>query len=330
MGYSKETYAKAHSIMQDRRMNALREADLRKEQFYKKYPRAQQVERALSQTAAKAGNAVLSGANAKEELLKLKAANLSLQKELAAILTGAGVPDDYLEARFTCKTCCDKGYMDGKMCSCFLSLLKDVAYEELNALSPLSLCGFESFSLRYYTDAPQDGGTSPKRRMQQIFSFCKEYARSFQEDSESLLLVGATGLGKTHLALAIANEVINRGYGVVYCSVPDIARRLEQEHFSKGSEEPTQQSLTQCDLLILDDLGTEFTTPFTSSALYHIFNTRLMRTKPTIISTNLSLEEMERAYSERFVSRLAGSCQRLTFLGRDVRIQMKKESLSKR
>ncbi len=330
MGYSKETYAKAHSIMQDRRMNALREADLRKEQFYQKHPRAQQIERELSKTAAKAGKAVLSGANAKEELLKLKEANLSLQKELSAILTDAGVQDGYLEAHFTCEKCCDKGYIDGKMCSCFQSLLKDIAFEELNALSPLSLCDFESFSLRYYADTPQDGGISPRRRMQQILAFCREYAKSFKEDSESLLLVGATGLGKTHLALAIANEVISRGYGVVYCSVPDIARRLEQEHFSKGGEELTQQSLTHCDLLILDDLGTEFTTPFTSSALYHIFNTRLMRAKPTIISTNLSLEEMERAYSERFVSRIAGNCQRLTFLGRDVRIQMKKESLSKR
>lgn len=332
MGYSRDIYLAAENEMQERRMDAMRKADERKAQFYEKYPRALAIERALLQTGAKIGKAVVSGADVKQELLKLREANLAQQKELKELFERAGVPEDYLQPHFHCENCQDKGYIDGKRCGCMETLLKEKAFDKLNRLSPLSLSSFATFSLEYYPDERTSSGPSPKKRMAQIFDYCKKYAREFTPKSDSLVFCGATGLGKTHLALAIANEATNLGYGVVYCSVPDIVQALEKEQFSRHTDEndgSVKRALLDCDLLILDDLGTEFITQFTSGAVYNIFNSRLTAGKPTVISTNLSGKEMERYYSERFVSRVMGNCQRLDFIGSDVRILLKKKQLEK-
>lgn len=333
MGYSRDIYLAAEDEMQARRMDAMRKADQRKEQFYEKYPRALAIERELLQTGVKVGKAVVSGADVRQELLKLKEANLALQKELKDIFERAGVPQDYLQPHFHCESCEDKGYIDGKRCGCMETLLKEKAFDKLNRLSPLSLSSFASFSLEYYADERIGSGPSPKRRMAQILSYCKKYAKEFTPKSDSLVFCGATGLGKTHLALAIANEVTSLGYGVVYCSVPDIVQALEKEQFSKRTDEndgAVRKALLDCDLLILDDLGAEFITQFTCGAVYNLFNSRLTAGKPTVVSTNLSLKEMEKYYSERFVSRVMGNCQRLDFVGSDVRVLIKKERMNKK
>ena len=134
---------------------------------------------------------------------------------------------------------------------------------------------------------------------------------------------GATGLGKTHLSLAIANEVLNKGYYAVYVSAPTILSRLENSHFDYNSneEEHLMQTLTDCDLLIIDDLGTEFQTPYSKTTIYNLFNNRILKRKPVIINTNLSIREIQDAYSQRFVSRIIGECDRLEFLGKDIRAQ---------
>ena len=134
---------------------------------------------------------------------------------------------------------------------------------------------------------------------------------------------GATGLGKTHLSLSIANELLGRGYSVVYVSAPDILFQLEKAHFSYGydSESDLISTLSECDLLIIDDLGTEFSTNFTVSQIYNIFNNRILRSKPVIINTNLTIKELENSYSQRFVSRVMGTCDKLDFVGRDIRPQ---------
>lgn len=334
MGYSRDVYLAAEDEMQQRRLDALRKADERSAQFYEKYPRALELERELLQTGVKAGKAVVSGADVKEELLKLKEANLAQQKELRTIFERAGVPEDYLQPHFHCEKCEDKGYIDGKRCACMETLLREKAFDKLNRLSSLSLSSFETFSLAYYSDERTEAGPSPKRRMTQILNYCKKYAKEFTPQSDSLVFCGATGLGKTHLALAIANELTNAGFGVVYCSAPDAVQALEKEQFSRNAGDHddggVRKALLDCDLLILDDLGAEFITQFTSGAVYNVFNSRLTAGKPTIISTNLSLKEMEKYYSERFVSRISGSCQRLDFIGSDVRVLIKKERLCKK
>ncbi|MGN0594083.1 MAG: ATP-binding protein, partial [Hominimerdicola sp.] len=165
---------------------------------------------------------------------------------------------------------------------------------------------------------------SSYEQIKNILSYCKEYADGFNENSKSLFMKGNTGLGKTHLSLSIANEVIKKGYGVIYVSAPSLVTQLEKEHFSYNKEDAkTEDALLDCDLLIIDDLGTEFTTPFSTSAIYNIFNSRLLADKPIIFNTNLSLQELEKLYSQRFVSRIIGEAVRLDFFGKDIRILKK-------
>lgn len=323
MGYTKEIYDLASQKLDNIRRNSIREANMRRESLYKKYPRAKEIERLLSSTAVSAAKAVLNGENTKEQLTKLKASNMALQEELSEILKKEGLKSDYLDIKYSCNYCKDEGYVDGIMCSCMKQLLRKEAYNKLNSLSPLSLCSFDSFLTEFYSTEPiRENGPSPRKRMEDILRYCKNYAANFALDSQSLLMQGATGLGKTHLSLAIAKVAINKGYGVIYGSAPNIITKLEKERFRFSKDDESLNSdehLISCDLLILDDLGTEFSTSFSNATIYNIINSRIMANKPTIISTNLSLKELEKAYTERLVSRVIGNTVRLEFLGHDVR-----------
>ena len=162
---------------------------------------------------------------------------------------------------------------------------------------------------------------SERERMRKYFDYCKNYAKTFDVNSRNILMRGNTGLGKTHLSLAIAREVIENGFGVIYCSTPEILSKLEKERFGKSYEnsEDSEETLKECDLLILDDVGSEFQTSFTKNIIYNIINFRISHQKPTIISTNLELEELETIYSQRLVSRLWGEYVIMNFVGRDIR-----------
>lgn len=322
MGYSREVYEAADRILSQRRKDAETAAAARKAAFYKDCPEAEKIETALSSTAIAAARAVLAGNNTKEQLLKLKESNLALQKKLGELLASAGHGTDFLEPHYSCKSCGDVGYIDGRMCGCMKKLLRAEAYNSLNALTPLSLCTFESFSLHYYPDDSGDSGRkSPRSMMADVFYNCRKYAESFSLSSPSLIMQGGTGLGKTHISLAIANAVIQKGFGVVYCSVNNIITKLEREHFGRDDDGNSDRLLLDCDLLILDDLGTEFKSAFSSAEIYNIVNTRLMTHKPTIISTNLSMQELQERYTERFASRIMGDYVRVMFYGRDNRLQ---------
>lgn len=324
MGYSKEIYEAANKKITLIRQTAISEAARRKQAFFKHYPRAREIEKALSSTAIQVARAVLAGNDDKIALLnEFKEKNLRLQSELAEILKKASLPEDYLEVRYNCSLCKDQGHVGGKTCGCLKQLLKKEAYDRLNQLSPLALCTFSSFSLDYYSTIPIAGSTlTPRKRMEDIFRYCRDYAENFTANSPSLLMQGATGLGKTHLSLAIAKAAIDKGYGVIYGSTQNIVTKLEKERFRYNhdtSPAESEQYFIDCDLLILDDLGTEFSTQFSNAAIYNIVNSRIMTGKPTIISTNLSMKELERSYTERLVSRIMGNNIRLAFLGGDVR-----------
>ncbi|HEX3037762.1 MAG TPA: ATP-binding protein [Oscillospiraceae bacterium] len=323
MGYGKEVYNTAMSIMNERHSRAVDEMQEHKTAFYAVYPRAAQIEQTLSTTAITAAKAVLGGKDVKEQLTKLKESNLSLQAELKGYLKHAELPEDYIQAHFQCKYCEDTGFIDGQMCDCFKKLLRIEAYKRLNALTPLSLSTFDSFSLKYYPDeSEKEDGIPPKKQMEGILRYCRNYAESFSNSSSSIIMQGGTGLGKTHLSLAIANAAIDKGFGVIYGSAQNMVTNLERERFSRDDNtDDTNRLLLGCDLLILDDLGTEFATSFVNAAIYNIVNTRLMAQKPTIISTNLSIHELEQRYTERFVSRVIGSYVCLKFCGKDVRQQ---------
>lgn len=314
----------AEKELENLRKNQIEENDRRKHIFYQKFKRAHEIENQLSRTSIEAAKAVLSGADSKKMLLELKDKNLSLQKELHDLLSSANLPLDYLEVKYRCPECKDTGYVDGIMCSCLKKLIKQITYDSLNKLSPLSLSTFETFNTNLYPDKEISDGVNARLHMEKIFHFCKQYALNFNKMSENLFMQGATGLGKTHLSLAIANAVINDGHNVIYTSTPNIISKLEKEHFNHSlQEDETENHLIECELLILDDLGTEFQTNFSNATIYNIINSRIMYQKPTIISTNLSVKEIQSAYSKRLVSRIMGDYKRLFFLGNDMRQYLK-------
>lgn len=328
MGYSSSVYKAASDTLHERRLNAEKAAERRKEEVYKKFPRVKELKKQISMGGIKTARAVLAGGDVKEAVSKLRDQNLAMQAEVKRILTDNGYPANYFEPKYFCKKCEDKGYYDinGKTvrCSCMKSALVTCACAELNRYAPLSLSTFESFDLEYYDKSINPKvKTSPYEHMSKVFRFCQNYADNFSKNSESILMSGETGLGKTHLSLAIANEVIKKGYGVVYASAPPIISKLEKEYFSSDKDDSLFSMLADCDLLIIDDLGTEFYSQFAVSQFYNLFNSRMLSNKPIIINTNLTITELKEKYTDRFVSRICGNARQLDFLGRDIRIRRK-------
>ena len=330
MPYSNDILIRAKELLAERRLNAVRAADYKREQLYTQEPRLREIDRELSQIGIDTAKTILKSDDSSVNMQELADRSLKLQNEYNEILEKLGFRSNDLEPAYHCDQCSDTGYIEENnrtiVCECLKKLMSDIACEQLNSDSPLKLCTFDSFKLDYYSDQPDQSGSIPLNRMSKIFNYCVDYADHFSLNSRSIVMRGATGLGKTHLSLAIANEVIRKGMSVVYVSAPDILSRLEREHFSYQyrEEEGTFNSLLKCDLLIIDDLGTEFISQFSVSAVYNIFNSRILSGKPMIINTNLSVNELLTTYSQRFVSRMMGSCDKLDFIGEDIRPRLRK------
>lgn len=327
MGYSNEIYKIAKAKIEERRMNAERESDRRRKELYAKYPDIQRIENEISKSGTLAARAVISGGDVKATVEALRDKNLSLQAELRDFFVNKGYSPDYFEPEYTCKLCKDTGYIEknGKTlyCNCFKRLLIASACEQLNRTTPLTLSTFDSFDInRFSKEIHPDFNVSPYNNITQVYNYCLNYAKCFNADAKNILMRGGTGLGKTHLSLAIANEVIRRGFGVIYVSAPALMSKLEKLRFSKENEESYIDMLANCDLLIIDDLGTEFNSQFSASQFYNLCNSRLLLRKPFIINTNLSIAELQKSYSERFISRILGdSTSVLNFFGDDIRLQ---------
>lgn len=327
MAYSKEIYEKALTEIAKRRADAESSAEKRREELYEKCPDLKYIDGKLSET----GRVIVQAFGATPEdaekiLKKLKQNNEALNKEKRAILTAMGLPEDYLQIHYTCEKCEDTGFFEErdekkgvshgtKLCSCHIELLKKLASREMSMQTPLELSSFDDFDLSFYKHDKE-----AFEQMKHIFNECVAYSKNFAlNNAPNLLFFGRTGLGKTHLSLSIANEVIKKGYNVVYGSVNNFFAKIEYEKFSKGNDTSTLDLLCDADLLILDDLGMEFATSFTNSALYTIINTRICKDLPTIISTNLSTDELRDKYHESVVSRIVGTYVTYQFLGKDVR-----------
>lgn len=316
MAYSKETYKKAEQELAERRSRALAEREEHHRIAVAAVPEILETEEKMSSAGLATIKALGMGADdAKEYIRKLSEINLAAQTQRSLLLKNAGFPENWLDVRYSCKKCEDKGFVNGIMCDCFKELLKSLEYEKLCSNLPVNNCRFDNFKLDYYPDGI---GTSPRRRMESVLDFCKTYAAEFSQKSSSLLLYGHTGLGKTHLSLAIAGKVVEDGHGVIYSSAQNLFNKLEKEKFGR-SDGNTEENILGCDLLIIDDLGAEFTTQFTVSALYNIVNSRELEGKPTIISTNLTPEQLLSTYSERIASRILNNYTLLRFDGTDIR-----------
>ncbi|HIT53341.1 MAG TPA: ATP-binding protein [Candidatus Fimivicinus intestinavium] len=321
MPYGKEIYVQARRELQRRRTQAEREAQRRHEEVAGRYPELTRIEQEMAQVGCSIVYA-LGRPDAEAFVEGLHRQSKKAQHERRELLKAAGLPENYLEPPYVCPACGDTGFVEGQICSCHKRLLRSLAYQQINRRYPLDLCTFESFRLEYYPEeADSRTGLSPRRRMAEIFEFCLHYAEDFGPHSPSLFLCGATGLGKTHLSLSIAREAIAKDFAVIYGSTQNLLHDLEEEHFGRGGTAggDTQELLLTCDLLILDDLGAEFSTQFTVAALYNIINSRINAGLPVIISTNLTPGELEGKYTQRITSRIIGCYTSLIFCGRDIR-----------
>ena len=329
MAYPKQVHDKAWDTLVQRREQARTTAAGRRAEIAQKLPELAQLERRMASSAAQiTKSVVLAPARADALIAQLAQENLALQQQRTQLLTAAGYPADYLQEKPFCPLCGDSGYIGQTRCTCLEALLRAEAHNWLGNLSTAARRSFADFSLSYYADTPDASQVIPRRRMGEVLAYCRRYAEAFAPGAESLLLLGQTGLGKTHLSLAIAREVIEQGGGVLYASVQKLMDRLESGRFARDQETRDQYGdnmdiVLSCDLLILDDLGTEFSTAFTNAALYNIINSRLSEQKPVIISTNLDLNGIEERYGQRVASRLFCEYRALKFFGQDVRFLKK-------
>ncbi len=252
-----------------------------------------------------------------------RAALLRADEALAAAARDAGYDAEAFTPRYHCPLCGDTGMQGGNPCSCVAEVARRLRREEINAASPLGLCQFASFEVERYSDAVEaELGISPQEYMGKLLNYCRNYAARFSQNSPNLLFMGHTGLGKTHLALAIADAVLEGGHDVLYTSAAALAAQLGREHFDYSNNDEWLAACQEADLLILDDLGTEYITPLTISVLYELINTRMLTHRPTIYTTNITDQSVFVArYTEKVASRMLGGCKMFKFFGSDQRFK---------
>ena len=266
----------------------------------------------------------LAGAAGKDRT-EAAAALADAKQKLTALLAQSGRPADALEPRFVCPKCQDTGSVNGRTCECVHKVMQQLRRKEIEALSSLSIASFDTMELRYYPNRSDEKvGGAIRPYMADMLADLRSYAEEFDHHSESLMLFGNAGLGKTHAALAIAGIVLEKGYDVIYVSSPDFFSKLEGLHFGAdpaGEEETLMQTAAGADLLILDDLGSEFNSAFLISSLYSLLNNRLGAKLPTIVTTNITDGALlEKLYTEKISSRLSAFVPCL-FAGDDIRTQ---------
>jgi len=321
---------RARAALEDKRRQKEEILSQRLQNVYAKAPRVRELDVELRATMAELVGVAL-GVDASSKIEDIRAKNLELQKQRQNEVKIAGFPENYLDDEYMCPKCRDTGYEDTKMCLCLEAIYKEEQNNSLSNLFKLGNENFENFNLTYYSNTPApDTVISPRRIMEDIYQLCIEYARKFGKKSVNLFFNGAPGLGKTFLSACIARVVADNGFSVVYDMAASVFAKFEEVKFTRTNDSGEVRAevnkardeikrYLECDLLIIDDLGTEMTTVFTISALYEIINTRLVTDKKTLINSNLTLDELRRRYSEQIMSRLEWEYQLLTFYGTDIR-----------
>lgn len=320
MGYDSENIRRIRREYDGKYLKAREAAARRRDEVHLAVPEIAEIDREMGRIGLWAANAVFSGEQSGHELDDLRRKQEELKSRRRLLMTINGFDPDYTEIRYECPLCGDTGFVDCKMCSCMKKKLMDAEMESSGLARLLRIQTFESFSLNYYMQ-----NAANLEHMKQVLSFMKQYAARFTPgESGNVVMFGGTGLGKTHLSSAAAGVVIGRGFGVYYTAAVGMIGDFEHERFGNttaGASRAGTDRYYECDLLIIDDVGTEVTNQFTQSVMYDVINTRLNRKQSTIISTNLLPEEFRSRYSDRLTSRILGEYNVLTFVGTDVRQQ---------
>ncbi|MCL2046717.1 MAG: ATP-binding protein [Oscillospiraceae bacterium] len=322
-----KTLAKARTTLAQRRRRNDEEFERKLERVYAISPLMRSLDLEIRETMRNLVSIALSKNN-EDEIDEIRIKNLELQDQRRMELERIGYSESYLDDAYFCPDCQDSGYVGTSICACLLELYKEEQKKSLSNLLKLGNETFDNFDLSYYSDGTSPGESiSPRRSMELIYETCVEYARKFSDKNISLFFNGSTGLGKTFLSACIARVVSDNGHSVVYDTAISLFSVFEELRFNRTEDSEDRQSeanrYMQCDLLILDDLGSEMTNSFTISTLYDIINTRLITGKKTIISSNLKLDDLRNRYSDPIMSRIEGEYDILTFRGDDIRRKKK-------
>lgn len=313
MALNNEAILKALELKRQNRKMAEYKFEALKKTALLQNPQLQEIENELKIKSARFALLSLSGdqSSVKSSIKELEDLN-STKKSLLKALKIPSAPD------YECKKCNDTGYKNGVLCDCVKNIIAKNTYLKLIGEMPIDESTFENFDLKLYPEQKTSDGISPRKQMTAVLSSCKDFVDKFPSGG-NLLLTGKSGLGKTHLSLAVANKVIQKGYSVIYGSAQNLINEVSRESFDRSGSTEKIDSLTSCDLLILDDLGTEFATQLSTSVVYNIINTRLLKGLSTVISTNLSFKEISDFYNDRITSRLIGSYTICPCFGNDIR-----------
>lgn len=316
MAYSRDNMRRVSEQLAARRAEAERTAERNTERLYARHPEIAELDRRLSGTGLALVRIALSrDGDVKEALAAVRAENEALQAERAERLAALGLPADYTAVKYTCPFCSDTGYTEKGMCACMRRLLTEEGFRSSGLGGLIEKQSFESFSLHFYQGDDLE-------LVSRALDAAKAFAEDFDTTHASLLFMGGTGLGKTHLSTAIARRAIERGFDVVYDTVQNVIADFEHDRFYRSygkDEEERGARYLETDLLILDDLGAEMVNQLTLASLYNIINTRINHGKSTVISTNLTQKGLIERYDERITSRLFGEFYPFLFRGKDVR-----------
>lgn len=317
MGYNQENYKRVREEYRTKYLRAYEEANRRMAEVHARSDEIAAIDRELRMTGAEIALAVIgTGEGYRERLAAIEAKNAALQEKRGALLAALGYPTDYTLPPYECAKCKDSGFIDTKMCDCMRRALVMAAYETSGLGALMRTQSFDTFDLSFYNAENGD-----RSRMQYNLDYLRAWAEGFDVHSDSLVLCGATGLGKTHLSTSVARRVIERGFDVYYTTAIGMVSDFEHARFGNGTERPAADTTryVDCDLLILDDLGTEVSNQFTNACIYTVLNDRINLKRPTIINTNLTGKEMQAKYADRIASRIMGEFKPLLFVGTDVR-----------
>ena len=300
----------------------------RQNEIYKKIPQIKAIDEEISSAGFEIASAILKGNNVEDSIYKLKQRITDLKIRKAELLAANKYPVDYLETRYKCSKCKDTGYMGSVRCSCFKQRLIDKYYQQSNLKDILSRENFDTFNIAFYSASKYGSEElSPRKNMEDILTYCINYANTFKSHKENLFFYGTSGLGKTFLSNCIAKELLDSGSIVIYQTCANLIDIIRASHFDSSAEKDMIDDLLTCDLLIIDDFGTEPQTNYSQSEIFNLINSRILTGKKMIISTNFSLEDLDNIYTERIKSRLFGHFTMFKFYGDDIRI---KNNINKR
>lgn len=297
----------------------------RKAEVYARLPRIRELDERLTRLSLDTARGMLVGGAA--DIAAVKSQITGLTEEKRSLMAQAGYPEDYLKNVHTCPLCEDTGYIGARKCRCLRQRLIE-SYYDLSGLSEaMAAENFQSFDFKYYSNAADpDVGVSPAANIRTVYQHCVDFVLNFGTEFTNLLFYGDTGLGKTFLCNCIAKDMLDAGFCVLYVTAPRIFKKIEDFRFNRGEQDAPDTQLEliyDTDLLIIDDLGSEFSTVVTDTELFNIINSRLLDKRPTIISTNLSLKDFQNAYTDRIISRFAGNYKMLRLFGDDIRLKKK-------